>query len=141
MDCPECSRMNEHDAICCVRCGQPFGRGQKVFSAASARPYFAALFLVPVFLVFIGIGYCKFILPGDQAAATPGLQASANGRSTPETEKRIADAGLAYWREHYGKGEVTARVSDFGCHMQVDIIRDGRVVKSLQYQNGRITER
>jgi D-Tyr-tRNAtyr deacylase len=58
-----------------------------------------------------------------------------------EVEKRIADAGLAYWREHYGEGEVTAKVGDFGCHMQVDIIRDGRTVKSLQYQNGKITER
>jgi hypothetical protein len=141
LNCPECSRTNEPDATCCVRCGQPLGGGQKVFSVAPGRPYFAALFLVPVFLIFIGIGYCKFFLPKDRDAATHGAEASTNGRLTPEIEKRIADAGLAYWQEHYGGGEVTARISDFGCHLQVDIIRDGRVVTSLQYQNGRITER
>ncbi len=141
MNCPECSRTNEPNAICCTRCGQPLGGGEKVSFAASERPYFAALFLVPVFLIFIGIGYCKFCLPGGRNAATQSAQASANGRLTPEIEKRIADAGLAYWREHYGGEGVSAMVSDFGCHLQVDIIRDGKAVKSLQYQNGSITER
>ena len=99
LNCPECSRTNEPDAICCTRCGQPLGGGQRVFSVAQGRPYFAALFLVPVFLIFIGIGYCKFCLPERSDAATQGAQASANGRLTPEIEKRAADAGLAYWQE------------------------------------------
>ena len=96
---------------------------------------------MPVFLIFIGIGYCKFCLPERSDAATQGVQASANGRLTPEIEKRAADAGLAYWQEHYGGEGASAKVSDFGCHLQVDIIREGKTVKSLQYQNGNITER
>ncbi len=141
MNCPECSRTNEPNAICCTRCGQPLGGGQKDFSVASGRPYFAALFLVPVFLVFIGIGYYRFLLPEGKVAATQGARASVSERLTPEVERSIADAGLAYWREKLGGGEAAARVTDFGCHFQVDIIQDGKAVKSLQYQNGRITER
>jgi hypothetical protein len=141
LNCPECSRTNEPDAICCVRCGQPLGGGQKVFSVAPGRPYFAAFFLVPVFLVFIVIGYYRFFLPEGKEAAAQGAGASVSGRLTPEVERSIADAGLAYWREKLGGGEAGARVTDFGCHVQVDIIRDGKAVKSLQYQNGKITER
>jgi len=141
LNCPECNRTNEPDAICCARCGQPLGREQKVSSAASGRPYFSAFFLVPFFLVFIVIGYYRFFSPGGTDAAAQNARASLSGRLTPEMKRSIADAGLAYWREKLGGGEAGARVTDFGCHVQVDIIRDGKTVKSLQYQNGKITER
>jgi hypothetical protein len=141
LNCPECSRTNEADAICCARCGQPLGCEQAISSAASGRPYFAAFFLVPVFLVFIVIGYYRFFLPEGKEAAAQNARASASERLTPEVERSIADAGLAYWREKLGGGEAGVRVTDFGCHVQVDIIRDGKAVKSLQYQNGKITER
>lgn len=141
MKCPLCNKLNDRNAELCLYCGQPLGCEQTSSSAASGRPYFAALFLVPVFLVFIGIGYYRFFLPGGKDAAAQGARASLSGRLTPEVERSIADAGLAYWREKLGGGEAGARVTDFGCHFQVDIIRDGKAIKSLQYQNGKITER
>jgi len=141
MKCPLCNQLNDRNAELCTYCGQPLGREQTSSSAASGRPYFAAFFLVPVFLVFIVIGYYRFFLPEGKEAAAQGAGASASGRLTPEVERSIADAGLAYWREKLGGGEAGARVTDFGCHVQVDIIRDGKAVKSLQYQNGKITER
>jgi cbb3-type cytochrome oxidase subunit 3 len=140
MKCPLCNELNDRNAELCTYCGQPLGGGQKVFSVASGRPYFAAFFLVPVFLVFIGIGYYRFFLPGGKDAAAQSAHASLSGRLTPEVERSIAAAGLAYWREKLGGGEAGARVTDFGCHFQVDIIRDGKAVKSLQYQNGQISE-
>ncbi len=51
-----------------------------------------------------------------------------------------AEAGLAYWREKHGSDIVTARVTDFGCHMQVDIMKDNKTIGSLRYQAGRISE-
>ncbi len=49
-------------------------------------------------------------------------------------------AALAYWRERYGGSPVDTRVQDFGCHIEVDIVKDNRIAKSLRYQNGTITE-
>ncbi len=141
MKCPLCNELNDRDVEFCTHCGRPLGGELRISSAAPGRSYFAAFFLVPVFVVFIGIGYYRFFLPGGGDAAAQGARASsAQGRLTPEAEKSIADAGLAYWREKYGGGEAGARIIDFGCHVQVDIIRDGKTVKSLQYQNGKITE-
>ncbi len=48
-------------------------------------------------------------------------------------------AALAYWAERHG-GEADARLTDFGCHIQVDIIQHRKVAQSLRYQNGAITE-
>ncbi len=141
MKCPLCNKINDRNVELCTYCGQPLGREWTISSAASRRPYFAAFFLIPVFLVFIVIGYYRFFLPGEKDAAAQNARASVSGRLTPEIERSIADAGLAYWREKLGGGEAGARVTDFGCHFQVDIIRDGKAVKSLQYQNGKITER
>jgi hypothetical protein len=141
MNCSLCNQLNDRNAELCTHCGQPLGCEQTISTAASGRQYLAAFFLVPVFLVFIVIGYYRFFLPDGKDAAARSARASVSGRLTPEVERSIADAGLAYWREKLGGGEAGVRVTDFGCHVQVDIIRDGKAVKSLQYQNGRITER
>lgn len=56
-------------------------------------------------------------------------------------EKEAADAGLAYWHAKYGNDAVTTRSADFGCHIQMDILKDEKVIGSLRYQDGSITER
>jgi hypothetical protein len=35
---------------------------------------------------------------------------------------------------------VTARTTDFGCHIQVDIVKENKVALSLRYQDGAISE-
>lgn len=40
---------------------------------------------------------------------------------------------VAYYREKYGDANVTARAVNYGCHVQIDILKDGKVVKSLSY--------
>lgn len=61
----------------------------------------------------------------DQGASNPG---------------KAADAAMRYWQEKHGAESVTAKVTDFGCHMQVDIIKDDKVIGSLRYQGGAISE-
>jgi hypothetical protein len=82
-----------------------------------------------------------------QGAAGPqptAAIAGADDRPAPQENDRLRaaeQAGRAYWRETRGAEAVRAEARDFGCHFEIDIIKDGRVVKSLRYQNDRITER
>ena len=65
------------------------------------------------------------------AAGSPQAKAQAE-------EARVA--ALAYWKERNGSGPVETKVTDFGCHVQVDIVANSKIAKSLRYQNGTITE-
>ncbi len=61
----------------------------------------------------------------------------------PQSSARARDAqnaARAYWKERNGDGPVDTKIRDFGCHIQVDIVKDNRIAKSLRYQNGTITE-
>lgn len=78
--------------------------------------------------------------------AGPGAQRGCGMRQgTPaagqQTQVQAArEAALEYWRRQHGNGPVEMRVTDFGCHIQVDILKDSRIARSLRYQNGVITE-
>jgi hypothetical protein len=62
-----------------------------------------------------------------------------SGNPSPSGAK-AADAGVRYWQEKHGGEAVTARTTDFGCHIQVDILRENKIVRSLRYQDGSISE-
>jgi hypothetical protein len=49
-------------------------------------------------------------------------------------------AALEYWKKQNGSGPVETKVTDFGCHVQVDIVANNTIAKSLRYQNGQISE-
>ena len=70
---------------------------------------------------------------------TANVQAGA-GSPQASSKDSAAEAGLRYWHEKHGSDAVTAKVTDFGCHMQVDIIKDNKTISSLLYQGGRISE-
>ncbi len=65
-------------------------------------------------------------------AAVPAME--------PSMRDKAAEAGLSYWHEKHGSDAVTATVTDFGCHMQVDIVKDSKIIGTLRFQNGRISE-
>ena len=69
-----------------------------------------------------------------------GSRTSA-GAVDPELQSKASAAALdAYHNANpAGKG-VRAQVSDYGCHVQVDIEQDGKVVKSYVYQDGEVIE-
>ncbi len=58
----------------------------------------------------------------------------------PKIEKEAKAKGLEYYERKTQKKGATAKVTNFGCHIQVDIIEDGKVVASLTYNNGEVQE-
>ena len=58
----------------------------------------------------------------------------------PKTEKEARAKGLEYYEKKTQKKGASARVTNFGCHIQVDIIEDGKVVVSLTYRQGEVQE-
>ena len=58
----------------------------------------------------------------------------------PKIEKEAKAKGLEYYEKKTQKKGATAKVTNFGCHIQVDIIEDGKVVASLTYNNGEVQE-
>jgi hypothetical protein len=65
------------------------------------------------------------------------------GRAQPLDPKIEADAkakGLEYYEKKTQKKGASASVTNFGCHIQVDIIEDGKVVVSLTYRQGEVQE-
>jgi len=69
---------------------------------------------------------------------------TGGGRRVQPLDPKIdADAkakGLEYYEKKTQKKGASARVTNFGCHIQVDIIEDGKVVVSLTYRQGEVQE-
>lgn len=58
----------------------------------------------------------------------------------PKIEQEAKAKGLEYYEKKSQKKGATAKVTNFGCHIQVDIIEDGKVVVSLTYREGEVQE-
>ena len=58
----------------------------------------------------------------------------------PKVEQEAKAKALKYYEKKTQKKGASARVTNFGCHIQVDIIEDGKVVISLTYNQGVIQE-
>jgi len=58
----------------------------------------------------------------------------------PGMEQEAKSKGLEYYERKTQKKGAEAKVSDFGCHIQVDIIEGGKVVLSLTYRGGEVQE-
>ncbi len=78
-------------------------------------------------------GGCRMAKSG----TSPALPMNATSVSAAE---QASAAALTYWHAKHGEERVTATVTDFGCHLQVDIIKDNKKIGSLRYQNGIISE-
>ena len=59
----------------------------------------------------------------------------------PELKEKASAAALdAYHKTSPPGKNVTVQVNDYGCHIQVDIEQDGKIVKSYAYQDGAVDE-
>ena len=58
----------------------------------------------------------------------------------PKIEKEAKAKGLDYYEKKTRKKATDAKVTNFGCHIQVDIIEDGKVVASLTYNGEEVQE-
>jgi len=85
----------------------------------------------------LGGGCCG--LGGSQGCS--GIPSSVGRPADPETERGAKKAALeVYWKGKSPDKEVAAIVTDYGCHIQVDIQKEGRTVKSYSYQGGKAFE-
>ena len=65
----------------------------------------------------------------------------AAGPVDPKLKSEASAAALAAYRNTYpAEKGVAARVTDYGCHVQVDIEKGGKVVRSYTYQNGSVID-
>ena len=77
----------------------------------------------------------------DGSPAESGAPPRAGGQLDPQTEREAKRTALeAYQKVNPADKEVTAKVTDYGCHIQVDIQKKGRIVKSYTYQGGKVFE-
>jgi hypothetical protein len=58
----------------------------------------------------------------------------------PKLEQEVKAKGLEYYEKKTQKKGANARVTNFGCHIQVDIIEEGKVALSLTYRDGEVQE-
>ncbi len=73
--------------------------------------------------------------PGGNGAAA----ASRGGPLDPAVENQAKEAALKAFRETNPPGEgVTAKVTNYGCHVQVDVQKEGKIIKSYSYQGGKV---
>ncbi len=73
-----------------------------------------------------GAGCC-----GGQGSGTEGV----SSEEVSELLKKAEKAGVEYYQEKYNDTSVTAKATDYGCHLQVDIYKGNEVVKSLGYDS------
>jgi predicted nucleic acid-binding Zn ribbon protein len=70
-----------------------------------------------------------------------GGQQAATGALDPQLKSEASTAALdAYRKTHPAEKDVAAQVTDYGCHVQVDIEKGGKIVRSYIYQNGSVTD-
>jgi len=58
----------------------------------------------------------------------------------PKIDQEAKAKGLEYYEKKTQKKGANAKVTNFGCHIQVDIIEEGKVVVFLTYNQGEIQE-
>jgi len=82
--------------------------------------------------------------PGGRAGAGGGGAGCGTKQSGP-LDPRLKNAASAAALAAYGKTnpaekDVAAQVTDYGCHVQVDIEKDGKVVRSYSYLDGKVVD-
>jgi hypothetical protein len=86
-------------------------------------------------LIGAGAGASLFQMPCSTRANT---QAAGGNTATgiTLTGDRVKDAeaaGLAFYAQKYSDKDVTVKATDYGCHVQADVLKNGKPVKSLGY--------
>ena len=78
---------------------------------------------------------------GGRGAGGCGGQQAAAGPLDPQLKSEATAAALAAYRKtNPAEKDVAAQVTDYGCHVQVDIEKGGKIVRSYTYQNGSVID-
>lgn len=87
-----------------------------------------------------GSGCCGSGSAGGCGSGKGCSSAPRTGSEASPQAQEARTAALAYWRGHYGDDKIETKVLDFGCHIQVDVVKGEKIARSLRYQNGSISE-
>jgi hypothetical protein len=88
-----------------------------------------------------GRGSCCGSGGGDGAVGGGGCGGKQAGPLDQELESKAGAAALAeYRKKNPAEKEVEAKVTDYGCHIQVDIEKGGKTIWSYSYQDGNVTD-
>jgi hypothetical protein len=77
---------------------------------------------------------------GPREGNKTGQNIAAKQSPASNRMKTALDATLRYWHAKHGPDAIETRQTDFGCHIQVDIFQQEKMIASLRYQSGIITE-
>jgi predicted nucleic acid-binding Zn ribbon protein len=78
---------------------------------------------------------------GGRGGGGCGGQQAAAGPLDPQLKSAASAAALAAYRKtNPAEKDVAAQVTDYGCHVQVDIEKGGKIVRSYIYQNGSVID-
>jgi hypothetical protein len=70
-----------------------------------------------------------------------GCGTKQSGPLDPRLKSEASAAALAaYQKTHPADKDVAVEVTDFGCHVQVDIQKEGKVVRSYSYLDGKVVD-
>jgi hypothetical protein len=86
---------------------------------------------------FCGGGICG---PGKASGGTNSASRKGGSENSQAENEAKKTALEAFQKSNPAADGVTARVTNYGCHMQVDIQKDGKVVRSYSYQRGKVFE-
>jgi hypothetical protein len=78
---------------------------------------------------------------GGSGAGGCGGQQAAAGPVDPKLKSEASAAAIAAYRKtNPAEKDVVTKVTDYGCHVQVDIEKGGKIVRSYTYQNGSVID-
>lgn len=79
--------------------------------------------------------------PVQQAAQVTSTKNATNTVTNQKPTGKLVDAenaAIDYYTKNYGDNSVTAKAVDRGCHVEVNILKDGKKVRYLGYSGGTI---
>lgn len=86
-------------------------------------------------------GSCGCCSPGSGSSANmSGCGTKSPQPLDPKIEQEAREAALKAYREKSGPAMVTATVTNYGCHVQMDIMEKGKILKSYSYREGQAWE-
>ncbi len=155
--CPNCGEGNDQQSFYCAHCGQSLQERNRRIRTSTLLMGLVGFALAGIVGYFI-IGGFESRLIGSvnrvtygkldtfytiQSACCKGGGCGGGEKVSslePKVEKEARVKALQYYEAKKGKNGADARVTDFGCHIQVDIIEKNKVVLSLTYARGEVQE-
>lgn len=69
---------------------------------------------------------------------TGGGGCCSNGKSI--TKDQAKKQAIDFYAKKYGDKDVTAKVEDYGCHLQVNLYKGDKLVKAISFRGGKLAE-